>query len=35
MIKGIVSFAVFAVIIWAFWMSWEWLRNASRKRKNK
>lgn len=33
--RGALGLIAIAVIVWAFWMTWEHLRKASIKRKNK
>ena len=30
--KGALGLLAVAAIVWFFWMSWEWLRNRSKKR---
>lgn len=27
MLKGTIGLIIIAIIVWAFWMSWHWLRN--------
>jgi len=29
--KGALGLLAIAVVVWAFWMSWEWLRNPNRR----
>lgn len=31
--KGAIGLIVICIIIWIFWMSWEWLRNYNKKNK--
>jgi hypothetical protein len=32
--KGALGLLVISFVIWGFWMSWEWLRNRSKKKKS-
>ena len=32
--KGALGLIAIAVIVWGFWMSWEWLRNRKSNNKN-
>lgn len=32
--KGAFGLLVIALVIWGFWMSWEWLRNRNKDNKN-
>jgi hypothetical protein len=33
--KGALGLIAIAVIVWAFWMSWQWLRNTNNNTKKK
>jgi CDP-diglyceride synthetase len=33
--KGALGLIAIAVVIWAFWMSWEWLRNYNKPKREK
>jgi hypothetical protein len=33
--RGALGLIAIAAVIWAFWMTWEWLRNPERKNKSK
>jgi hypothetical protein len=33
MLKGTISLLLIAVVIWAFWMSYQWLRNPNNRTK--
>lgn len=28
--RGIITFVVFSIIVWVFWMSWQCLRNKNK-----
>ncbi len=32
--RGALGLLVIAAVVWAFWMSWEWLRNRDKKKNN-
>lgn len=31
--KGALGLITIAAVVWAFWMSWEWLRNRNKNKK--
>lgn len=33
--KGALGLLALALVVWVFWMSWEWLRNNKKQRSNK
>ncbi|CAA0215216.1 hypothetical protein TMP139_360067 [Tenacibaculum maritimum] len=33
--KGAIGLIVIALVVWGFWMSWEWLRKPKQKKQNK